>query len=256
MDIKKRINEVNTVLDLDRKIVGIKFAHTREEFEESSVNQLKNKLSYCNMVKFATKGKSFKADQSNFYCMGSVRTFGLIEKEKEVLSGEVYYGYNMYKDLETAKNVQENVIYLNKGIYGLIVQPLDKFEEDPDIVLMIVNPYQSMRMVQGYAYHYGNPKSINLTGNQGICSECTATPYTTMDMNISLLCANTRFAAKWEQNEMGIGMPFERFEKVTDGLLKTVNPSDPNSIKKEIINRAKRNNIEVDVDLDTSYYRS
>jgi uncharacterized protein (DUF169 family) len=256
MDIKRRIDEMKTVLDLDRKIVGIKFARTKEEFEESDVSQLKNKLSYCNMVKFATKGRSFKADFDNFYCVGSLRTFGLVKKDEEVTSGRVYYGYNMYKDIETAKNVQENVTYLDEGVYGLIVQPLEKFDENPDIVLMIVNPYQSMRIVQGYAYHYGNPKSVKLTGNQGICSECTATPYTTDDLNISLLCANTRFAAKWEQNEMGVGMPFNKFMNVTDGVLKTINPSDPNVIKKEILERAEKNNIDIDLELGTSYYRS
>jgi uncharacterized protein (DUF169 family) len=137
-----------------------------------------------------------------------------------------------------------------------VVQPLEKFQTDPDIVIMIINPYQAMRIVQGYAYHYGVAKNIQFTGNQGLCSECTATPYEANDLNISLLCANTRFAAKWNENELGIGMPFSVFLTVTDGVLKTINPSEPDAVKKIIMDRAEKQNHNIDIALGTSYYRS
>jgi hypothetical protein len=43
---------------------------------------------------------------------------------------------------------------------------------------------------------------------------------------------------------------------ITDGVLKTINPSDPNVIKKEILERAEKNNIDIDLELGSSYYRS
>ena len=162
----------------------------------------------------------------------------------------------MYNSLGVAKEVQKNVTYINHKIYGVAVKPLINFEEEPDVVIMIVNPYQAMRVVQGYSYHYGVSKNIKLTGNQGLCSECTATPYENNDLNISLLCANTRLAAKWNDNEMGLGIPYHMFSTVANGIIQTLNPSEPNSRKRKIIEHAKQKDIEINVELGTSYYRS
>lgn len=256
MDIQKKINELGCVLDLKRRIVGVKFVFTKEEFDNIDVKQVNNKMSYCNTVKFASKGKGFKANIDNFFCKASARALGLMEVDNQITSGKEYYSYRMYNSLGIAKNVQKHVTYIDHKIYGVVVQPLEKFQTDPDIVIMIINPYQAMRIVQGYAYHYGVAKNIQFTGNQGLCSECTATPYEANDLNISLLCANTRFAAKWNENELGIGMPFSVFLTVTDGVLKTINPSEPDAVKKIIMDRAEKQNHNIDIALGTSYYRS
>ncbi len=256
MELKNKINQLNCSLDLKRKIVGVKFIFTKEEFDVIDVKQVNSKMSYCNTVKLASKGKSFKSNVDNFFCKASARALGLMDVNNEITSGRLYYSFRMYNSVGTAKDVQKNVTYIDHKIYAVVVMPLEKFDIEPDVVVMIVNPYQAMRIVQGYSYSYGVAKNVKFTGNQGLCSECTATPYETNDLNISLLCANTRFAAKWSDEEMGLGVPFSMFNTVADGIMKTLDPSDPNGKKREIIERAKNQDIEVDVNLGTSYYRS
>ena len=58
--------------------------------------------------------------------------------------------------------------------------------------MIAANPFNVMRIVQGYAYHYGMLKNVNMIGNQAICLECTARPYVLKDMNVSVLCIGTR----------------------------------------------------------------
>ena len=47
--------------------------------------------------------------------------------------------------------------------YGVEIAPLsDYVSYDPDVVIMITNPYNAMRITQGYAYHNGPIKNFNL----------------------------------------------------------------------------------------------
>ncbi|KUO73908.1 MAG: hypothetical protein APF77_15565 [Clostridia bacterium BRH_c25] len=256
MYIKEMVEDLNSVLDLDRHIVGIKFIFNKEEFELSDAPQVRYKLSYCNMVKFAASGKSYKANLSNFLCIGSAKALGLIKPDSNAISGNVYYSFGLYDSLCTARNVQKDVTFLDHETYGVVVMPLEKFNVQPDIVICIINPYQSMRILQGYAFHHGAAKNIKMAGNSGICSECTATPYDTSDMNLSLLCSNTRFAAKWKDDELGVGMPFKMFEKVYDGVLKTIDPCELNDRKVKIIARCKDADRRIDINLDSNYFES
>ena len=256
MDIKAMVDDLNCVLDLERYIVGIKFIFNKEEYELSDVPQVRYKLSYCNMVKLAASGKSLKADINNFLCIGSAKALGLIKPDSNAISGNVYYSFGLYDSLCTARNVQKDVTFLDHQVYGVVVMPLEKFEVQPDIAIYIVKPYQSMRILQGYAFHHGAAKNIKMAGNSGMCSECTATPYDTNDMNLSLLCSNTRFAAKWKDDELGIGMPFNMFEKVYDGVIKTIGPCEPNERKMKIIARCKEAGRRIDINLDSNYFKS
>jgi len=241
------------ILMIDREIVGVTLCMKKEDYTVSDVSELKKKMSYCNMVKYATKGKAFKATLDHFFCGGSQRALGMRPLEDNVMTGEEYYSYKMYDSLQVAKSVQEEVTYLPTGTYGVIVAPL-KAAVKPDIVIMIVNPYQAMRITQGYAYHMGIAKNIKFTGNQGICSECTAAPYINQDMNVSLLCANTRFSAQWQEYEMAIGLPFDMFEKLVFGVLKTLNASEPDKRKVKMMDLNDK--YDIDISLKTSYYKS
>lgn len=106
----------------------------------------------------------------------------------------------------------------------------------PDVNEISGNVYYSFGLYDSLC----TARNIKMAGNSGICSECTATPYDTNDMNLSLLCSNTRFSAKWRDDEIGIGMPFGMFEKVYDGVMKTIEPCEPKERKMKIIQGAKR----------------
>ena len=76
-----------------------------------------------------------------------------------------------------------------------------------DVVQIISNPYNYMRIVQGYAYYNGEPKSISILGNQAVCHKCTACPYVLKDINISLICIGTRHRAGLRDEDMLVGIP-------------------------------------------------
>lgn len=250
------LERLYSCLYMDRKIVGVKFLFSEDEFKSFDVEPAKSRLSYCMMVKIASSGKSIKVRSEHFKCNSSARALGIKESDSHVKSGREYYSYGLYGSLGTAKKVQKSVTYIEDSIYGIVIQPIEMFKTEPDIAIIISNPYNIMRLVQGYTYTYGMAENIRFAGNQGVCSDLTARPYENNDMNVSLLCANTRFSCKWEDGEMGVGMPYKTFLNVLEGVLNTLNPTEPDCKKEGIIKRAAEINVDMDVVKGENYYNS
>lgn len=243
-DYKSLAEVLRGLLGLERKIVGIRFLFNSEDYAADPTPEVKSKMSYCNMVRLATKGHSFKASLPQFLCYGSAKALGLALPDENALSGRTYFSMGLYEDLNRSKEVQRQVSYMDPGTYGVVVKPLESFKgTPPDTVLIISKPYQTMRLAQGYGFHHGYPKNIQFIGNAGICAECTASPYLHKDMNVSMLCSNTRFSAKWTDEEMGVGMDFLTFLRVIDGLKSTFGPCETSDRKSEVEKRMASNGI-------------
>ena len=83
-----------------------------------------------------------------------------------------------------------------------------------------------------------------MTGNQALCSECTAYPYETNSMNISMFCSGTRYLAGWSDTEIGIGMPYGIFKGVCDGLYLSANGVEKDSRKAVLRENLKKAGLE------------
>jgi len=252
--MKQNINKLNAALSMNRMIIGIKFISCKSEFDAYEVQQVKYKLSYCKMIEFASKGKSLKANLDNSGCNGAINALGFKELDNAAISGKSYYSLGMYDSIGTAKKTQKDVSVMKSRIYGVVTRPLEEFTEDPDVIMFIVNSYNAMRIVQGYSFHHAAPENIKFSGNQGICLECTATPYENNDINVSVLCSNTRFLSMWDDNELGIGIPYNMFESLVDGVVKTINPSETDNKKQCVIEKCNNFGCHIDVKLGENYY--
>lgn len=253
--VQQSLIKANCALDLDRKIVGVKFLFTAEEFCQADAKEINSPMHYCAMVKAATAGNGIKAAAEYFSCPGSARALGMMEPEEFFISGKHYLKLGLYQDLITAKNARNNMTFCQHKAYGVMVKSLEDFNQEPDIVIMITNPYNAMRIVQGYTYMYGIHPSYKLSGNQAVCSECTAYPFESNNINISMLCGGTRNKAGWRADELGIGIPFNRFVSVIDGVYKTVNAMEPNCNKTKIEAKLKQNDIhDLAIEYDKNYF--
>lgn len=258
--ITELVSKADCALELERKIVGVKFISTAEEFQRAEAQSFDNRMPYCVLVKLASMGHSRKAHLDNFGCLAAARAFGMVAPSEEWLLGCQYRDRGMYRDLEIAKKVVNNTTNLSLNPYGVMVKPLAAYTTNPDVVLIITTPYNVMRLVQGYTYTYGTYKNFKLIGNQAFCSECTAYPMDSGDINISVLCAGTRYMAGWNKDEMALGLPFDKFGGMVEGLYSTINPMEPNGDKEiigEKLGKAGRNdlNIEYDKNYYTGLYR-
>ena len=223
------------LLTLDRRIAGIKFAYTAEDFEKMPAKAVSAKVAYCVVVKAAMAGKSLKLSGDFSGCNGSSRALGFAAPTEAFSSGEAFCGFGLYKDLAISKQVADGMVFCQKPSYGILAQPLEKYEnEPPDVVVITADAINAMRVLQGYTYSHGSHQDFKMTGNQAICVECTSHPLETNQMNLSMLCSGTRYLANWKPGEIAMGFPYHQFVETVEGLLKTADAVELDPAKQRI----------------------
>jgi uncharacterized protein (DUF169 family) len=238
--VNEYTEDLSIALGLKRQPVGVKLIFDEESYSKISVPEIRGKISYCCMVEKATRGIGSKSILKHHNCDGGTTALGLEESTDRIESGEEYFSYNLYATPAAARRTREGVPGLYRtGVktYGLLIQPLNAFNLYPDIVILMVNPYQAMRIQQGYIYHGGGRINTSGAAMQAICAEATVEPYLCGRMNSTTLCPSTRFLAKWKDEEMAIGLPFEHFVSMVEGVMATINTTDLLQRKKEIAAR-------------------
>lgn len=249
------VTKLNSLLDIERKIIGVKFLFDKEEYDSADAKHLTNKSPYCVMVKSAMSGVCIKATLEQFGCNGASNALGMVIPDELSRSGRSSLNLGLYQDIVVAKSARNDITFCNHLAYGVMLKPLEKFIDAPDIVIIVTNSYNTMRIIQGYSYIFGTQKSFKLGGNQALCSECTAYPFESNDINISVLCSGTRFWCGWSKDDIAIGLPCNKFYDVVEGVLRTVNATEPQSEKLRIGNKLNENNIkDLELDYSKSYY--
>ncbi len=255
-EFRERIIRLNCALDLERKAIGVKFLHTEEEYHSANGKPMTVPINYCVMVRMATQGMALKARGNNLACLAGARALGLKEIDAYHRSGQNGKKLGLYHDMPTAKRTRDGMSYCDHEAFGIMVKPLEDYDSHPDVVIIVSNPYNIMRIVQGYSYYNGIQSAFKMTGNQAICSESTAYPYLNNNINVSLLCIGTRHKAGWDDHELSVGFPISLFNKIVDGIMNTVNIMDNNQKKEVIKKKLLENEIDdIEIKYDFNYYR-
>ena len=254
-NISELVVKMNCALQLERKIAGVKFLFSQEDYAEADARQVKSKMSYCVMAKLAMSGESIKATGNEISCIAGARATGLVDIDDYQKSGQNGKKLGLYHDMATSKSVRDKMSYCDHRAYGIMLKPLDEFDNEPDVVIIVTNPYNAMRIVQAYSYYFGIQTNFKMTGNQAICSESTAYPYLSNNINVSMLCIGTRHRAGWNDNELSVAFPFNRFANITKGIMETINIMDNNKKKEVIETKLNENNIyDFHIKYNSNYY--
>lgn len=248
--IREDAKWLDILLDLERQPVGIKFHLYDFDYKSAKSEETKAGMTYCTAVKNATLSKGCKMTVEHMACFSSARALGLMEKDDDSISGYRHYRMGVYKDLCVSRNIAREMVYCQHKAYGVEIAPLsDYVSYDPDVVIVITNPYNAMRITQGYAYHHGHIKNAQFSGMQAICQELTTRPFERNEVNISMLCSGTRCVGQWGKDELGIGIPFNKLSLIVDGLKNTFNHMDQNPEKRLIENKLKKYGLEEEVNI-------
>lgn len=232
---EQKIKKVNKALGLKRQIVGIRFLVFKRDYCKSHGIE-EEQTSICQLVQKAGDGKCLKAKAESFRCMQGAYAVGICEPPEEESSGRSDYHSGRYESLAVARQIYENKQYISQHIYGVEIAPLEKMS-DADIGLIIGTAKDIMRIMQGYVKYYGVAKNVISVGNCGVCSELISKPFMNNDLNISLLSRCSRKEGNFNNEEMGISMPIHKMASVLDGILETVNLTENNKPKREILER-------------------
>ena len=223
--VEESLEMLKGVIGLESEPVGITLLFTKEDYDQYPVEETKTAMPYCVMVKQAAlRGTAIKSRLEHHKCDGATTALALEPSTERIESGQEYFSYQLYSSVATAARLRRSIKSLHRlqvSTYGVAVVPLKQCVQTPDIVIIMTNAYQSMRIVQGYEYNTGKKPAIDMGAMQGMCSELTVSPYLTGELNVSVLCPSTRMLCKWSEHDMGVGIPFELFEQITEGVVAT-----------------------------------
>lgn len=255
MDLERIDKILNSILELERYPIGIKFIFTEEEYDKLDAEESKNKTSYCRFVSRASEGRKLKIHKGHNACSGGAVALGFQDVLPESASGIRRLKTGIYRDLGVSRKISKNMVYCEHKIFGVSIMPLKDYKEEPDVVIFVCKPYQAMRLAHAYSYHYGHANDIKLSGMQAICEECTSYPYENGCFNMSMMCSGTRMMTGWKDDEMAVGMPYRIFLNVVDGLINTINPLERNKHKKIIKEKLEQNNLSdlLDIKMNQNY---
>lgn len=248
--------KTKAMLNLERLPVGVKLVYSKEDYDRYEGKELVAPMNYCVAVRSAGYGHSIKISKETSRCMGSTTALGFQLPPETFYNGTEGCEMGIFVDPKIAAETTNQFKILKKPLYGIIVKPLEKFiESEPDVVLVVTNPRESMRLLQSYTCTYGMQTNLCASGNQAMCVECTAFPIMTGKLNISLMCSGTRHHANWKETEMAIGIPYSKFKGTVEGIRNTINGTEPDERKTEIIENLKEMDINTDdIVLGTAYY--
>lgn len=260
------------LLDLQRLPVGIKFLKTEAEYKAAEAAEPEFGLPYCVAVEKAGESvlkkasgqhkskirerKAYKLDADHNRCAAASYAFGMLPADEYRTSGKLHADLKVYRDVEVSRSVAMDMVYCGEKNFGVLIKPLGSFtDEGPDMTVLILTPKQAMRLIQGYAYNYGQLKNIKMAGMCAVCQECTSYPFVKDQLNISMLCSGTRCIGRWNENELGAGIPARFIEGVIDGIGKTVNPMENRENKEKLIRRLETSGLETpEIDMSYNYY--
>lgn len=255
-EIREAVEDLQLAIDLKQKPVGVKFLNTKEAYDEAPGRAPKSKLAYCQMIAYARKGKMIKSTVEHHLCDGATTALGLEASTPKIESGEEYFSYHLFGCRAAARRLRASIQSLDGRqvqTYGIVVGPADQFATAPDLVILIVDPYQTMRLVQGYEYKTGKPAAMHIGAMQAMCSELTAVPLLSGEINVSVLCPSTRMLCHWKKEDMGIAIPFEKFYEVVDGVFATMSTTESKPSKRAIIARFAAAGRTLDLDPNVGY---
>ncbi|MBP8640854.1 MAG: DUF169 domain-containing protein [Oscillospiraceae bacterium] len=225
---KERMNDCITdfkeVLGLKSELVGVRFIFDESEYAALEADEPSVPIPYCVMVKSAVQGKTLKSRLMHHKCDGGTTALGLERSTQRIENGAEYFSYNLYASQAAARRHRTAIKSLHAYeplTYGILICPFKDCTKAPDVVIGIVNAFQAMRIVQGNTYESGIKPKIDMGAMQGICSEATIVPYITGEINVSVLCPSTRMLCKWDESDIAVGIPFERFETIVRGIMAT-----------------------------------
>ena len=248
--------KISGLLELQRKVVGIKLVRSEVEYSAYEAIEVVKPLRYCVAVKSAMAGHSIKLSRQTAGCAGGNRALGLIDPPPQFFNGTHGRKMGLYTNETIASSVATSVPICSPDIYGVVIKPIELFEADPDVVLIVAFPRTIMRILQGYTYHFGLAEGMHMSGNQAVCVECTVTPIKTGNMNVSMLCSGTRYSARWKDTECMAGISFQRFYGTVQGIESTVNAVESDDRKKKIEESlGSSKNLEIEIEYGKTYYK-
>jgi uncharacterized protein (DUF169 family) len=202
-------------LGLKRTPIAGKFSQKPNEIGDTS-----RKLAICAALDVVKReDEVLTLSKENVDCFGGKHFMGFeilpIEKLTPAVTAEKH---KVYESTGAAlASIRKQPQPVKRGNY-FTIGPLEKFETDPDLIFLFVNPAQADKML-GLASFRGAEPFIYYPASS-ICSTITYT-LAKNQPQINLIASFDRGGGKWDPDEMILALPFKHFEEALENTAKS-----------------------------------
>ncbi len=203
---------------LEYNPVAIKFFFDQAEFDNISAEKIPGpKMTYCQAL-LASRMDDYivKITDDKLLCGNARTVFGFREASEEEVNDHVKYT----NDWDLAKQCLESKGRLPlRELKGIVTAPLYKTPVDPDVILLIVNPFQAYHILNDYI---GATKVPTVTSshsvNSAVCGGSVSC-YLNGSAEMKTMCAGSFTSGKTEKGEVNVFIPGHQIEAVAKQLL-------------------------------------
>lgn len=206
-------------LKLKGSPVAFRFA-TKKEDIPAGMEKLDKTIRHCSMVGLArNEGRIFYALPDNHECNGGAWSLGLKEITETLRTGDFYYKLGKFESSASCKRTIDRVAHLNTGeSYATLYAPLETTPFDPQVVIIVANPWAMLKMSQSSLFRTGGRINAEFAGIQSVCADVCAQTYLNGKINFSLGCDGSRKFSGIEDGEMVMGIPAELLPEISAAL--------------------------------------
>ena len=152
-------------------------------------------------------------------CKGGSSALGLQETPEKIKTGEFYQSLGRFSSLGSAKRTMESIPKIEPMMKAIIYAPLESNKFDPDVVVIICNPAQAMRLAQAMIYNRGGRVEASFSGIQSVCADAVAGPFINNTANFTIGCSGSRQYADIKPDEVIVGMNGENIGCLVTALV-------------------------------------
>ncbi len=121
--------------------------------------------------------------------------------------------------IEATRKIVEDRTCVKTGQFEAVgIAPLKLMPVEPDVVQVWGSPVQMLSLVYAQIWDGGNPVELKTNGHGASCNEALTIPYLTGEPRLALADIGDRRFAYAADDEMIMGIPFSRLQKLVENL--------------------------------------
>ena len=223
-------SRLKELLRSDLEPVGVRFFSRGEKIpkEIATLEPEQGVKSYCRGLTLAARGGFVFGGREKLGCVLGTAALGLEQDPEPLLSATVRekYGAGLFGSEEASRQSVTLAPRFEPGInQAVLIGPLAQFPVEPDVVILEVNPEQTMWLLYGTNFINGGPQSLPQSGGvAGGCADITVLPSVRGEANVTFLGLGCRLKSGIPADHLQFGLPAARLAEVMANLEKMAQP--------------------------------
>jgi uncharacterized protein (DUF169 family) len=191
-------------------------------------------LRHCQSIMRARRGEKLVVMAAKHACPVGASALGMVPLPEKVRSGEFHHNMGMFESASAACKTCASRPALETGsVIATAVSPLSKATIAPDVVVVVGTPEQIFWIVPAAStFQEGGRVTVEMAAVQASCADSTVLPYLTGNVNLSLGCFGCRKTTDIAPEEMLVGIPASKMERLVAAIEKMGAGAIPKSREK------------------------